>query len=56
MKFNVSSQALYGITSSVSKIISAKNPIQILNNFLFTLDVTNLLLKLPTWKTLLLAA
>ena len=45
MKFNVSSQALYGITSSVSKIISAKNPIQILNNFLFTLDGNELIVK-----------
>ncbi|MCM1483579.1 MAG: DNA polymerase III subunit beta [Muribaculaceae bacterium] len=45
MKFNVSSQALYSITSSVSKIISSKNPIQILNSFLFTLEGDELTVK-----------
>lgn len=45
MKFNVSSQSLYSITSSVSKIIASKNPIQILNNFLFTLSGEELTVK-----------
>ena len=38
MKFNVSSKTLYTFASSVSKIISSRNALQILNNFLFELD------------------
>lgn len=38
MKFNVSSKTLYNFVSSVSKIINAKNPMPILNNFLFILE------------------
>lgn len=38
MKFNVSSKTLYNFASSVSKVINAKNPMPILNNFLFNLD------------------
>jgi DNA polymerase III, beta subunit len=38
MKFNVSSKTLYNFASSVSKVINAKNPMTILNNFLFTLE------------------
>ena len=36
MKFNVSSKLLYAHTSAVSKVISSKNAMAILNNFLFT--------------------
>lgn len=45
MKFNVSSHALYSVTSAVSKIISAKNTLLILNNFLFTLKDNTLTIK-----------
>lgn len=45
MKFNVSSHALYSVTSAVSKIISAKNTLLILNNFLFTLKDNTLTVK-----------
>lgn len=38
MKFNVSSKTLYNFASAVSKIINAKNPMPVLNNFLFILD------------------
>ena len=38
MKFNVSSKTLYSFASAVSKVINAKNPMTILNNFLFTLE------------------
>ena len=38
MKFNVSSKTLYNFVSAVSKIISAKNTMQILNSFLFILE------------------
>ena len=38
MKFNVSSKTLYTFASSVSKIISSRNALQILNNSLFELD------------------
>ena len=38
MKFNVSSKTRYTFASSVSKIISSRNALQILNNFLFELD------------------
>lgn len=38
MKFNVSSKTLYSFVSSVSKIISSRNALQILNNFLFELE------------------
>ncbi|MDE6324428.1 MAG: DNA polymerase III subunit beta [Paramuribaculum sp.] len=38
MKFNVSSKTLYTFASSVSKIISSRNALQILNNFLFELE------------------
>lgn len=38
MKFNVSSKALYGYVSAVNKVINSKNPLAILNNFLFSLD------------------
>ena len=37
MKFNVSSKALYGYVSAVNKVISSKNALAILNNFLFSL-------------------
>lgn len=45
MKFNVSSKTLYNFVSSVSKIISAKNTMQILNNFLFILEEDMLVVK-----------
>ncbi len=45
MKFNVSSKTLYNFASSVSKVINAKNPMPILNNFLFTLDGDTLTVK-----------
>lgn len=45
MKFKVSSKTLYNYASSVSKIINAKNPLQILNNFLFTLEGEYLTIK-----------
>ena len=45
MKFNVSSKTLYNFASSVSKVINAKNPMPILNNFLFTLDGGTLTVK-----------
>jgi DNA polymerase-3 subunit beta len=38
MKFQVPSKTLYNYTSAVSKVINAKNALQILNNFLFVLD------------------
>ena len=38
MKFNVSSKTLYNYVSAVSKIINAKNTMQILYNFLFILE------------------
>lgn len=38
MKFNVSSKALYSAASAVSKVISSKNAMTILNNFHFQLD------------------
>lgn len=38
MKFNVSSKTLYNYMSAVSKIINAKNTMQILNDFLFILE------------------
>lgn len=37
MKFNVPSKSLYAYVSAVNKIISSKNTLSILNNFLFTL-------------------
>ncbi|MDE6390202.1 MAG: DNA polymerase III subunit beta, partial [Duncaniella sp.] len=45
MKFTVPSKLLHGLTSSVSKVINAKNALTILNYFLFeikdnTLTVT----------------
>lgn len=45
MKFNVSSKTLYNFLSAVSKIINAKNPLQILNNFLFILEEDVLTIK-----------
>lgn len=45
MKFNVSSKKLYNYVSAVSKIINAKNTMQILNNFLFILDGDTLTIK-----------
>lgn len=45
MKFNVSSKTLYNFASSVSKVINAKNPMPILNNFLFTLNGDQLTVK-----------
>lgn len=44
MKFNVSSKALYNMASSVSKIIT-KSPIPILQNFLITLNGSELSVK-----------
>ncbi|MDE5805045.1 MAG: DNA polymerase III subunit beta, partial [Paramuribaculum sp.] len=38
MKFNVSSKTLYNYVAAVSKIINAKNTMQILNSFLFILE------------------
>lgn len=38
MKFNLPSKILYNFTSSVSKVINAKNALAVLNNFLFTLE------------------
>ncbi len=37
MRFNVSSKALYSFVSAVNKVISSKNALTILNNFLFSL-------------------
>jgi len=45
MKFNVSSKTLYNYVSSVSKVINTKNTMQILSNFLFTLDGDQLSIK-----------
>ncbi len=45
MKFNISSKTLYNYVSSVSKVINTKNTMQILSNFLFTLDGENLTVK-----------
>lgn len=45
MKFNVSSKTLYNYVSAVSKIINAKNTMQILNNFLFILEDDTLIIK-----------
>lgn len=45
MKFKVSSKTLYNYASAVSKIINAKNPLQILNNFLITLEGDTLTIK-----------
>lgn len=45
MKFNVSSKTLYNYLSSVSKIINAKNTMQILNSFLFILEDDMLTIK-----------
>ena len=38
MKFTVSSKAFYTILSSVGKVISNKNALQILDNFLLSLE------------------
>ncbi len=38
MKFNVPSKTLYNYVSAVSKVINSKNPIAVLNNFLFDLQ------------------
>ncbi len=38
MKFTVPSKTLHNFTSSVSKVINAKNALTILNNFLFTIE------------------
>jgi len=38
MKFNVSSSTLLGALQSISKVIASKNPLPILDSFLFTLD------------------
>lgn len=43
MKFNVSSKTLYTAASAVSKVISSKNRIAILNNFLFEVTKDSLL-------------
>lgn len=40
MKFTVSSKLLYNTASAVSKVIGSKNPLTILNNFLFEVDET----------------
>lgn len=45
MKFNVSSKKLYNYVSAVSKIINAKNTMQILSNFLFILEGDTLVIK-----------
>lgn len=45
MKFNVSSKTLYNYVSAVSKIINAKNTMQILYNFLFILEDNILTIK-----------
>ncbi len=42
MKFNVSSKTLYNCVSAVSKVINSKNPMAILNNFLFELNDNSL--------------
>lgn len=42
MKFNVASKLLYNQASMVSKVISSKNAMPILNNFLFTLNGSTL--------------
>lgn len=45
MKFNVSSKALYGLVSAVSKVINSKNALTILNNFLFEVSGDTLSVK-----------
>lgn len=45
MKFSVSSKSLYNIASAAGKIISSKNTLQILNNFLFILEGDTLTVK-----------
>lgn len=45
MKFNVSSKTLYNYVAAVSKIINAKNTMQILYNFLFILEDNSLTIK-----------
>ena len=38
MKFNVSSKTLHSYASAVSKVVSSKNAMTILNNFYLALD------------------
>ena len=45
MKFNVPSKQFYSYASAVSKIISSKNAVAILNNFLITLKDDMLTIK-----------
>lgn len=45
MKFNVPSKTLHSYVSAVSKVINSKNPLEILNNFLFTLDGNTLVVR-----------
>lgn len=45
MKFNVPSKTLSGFVSAVSKVINSKNPLTILNNFLFVLEEDTLTVK-----------
>ena len=45
MKFNVPSKTLSGFVSAVSKVINSKNPLTILNNFLFVLEENTLTVK-----------
>lgn len=45
MKFNVPSKSLLGFTSAVSKVISSKTSLPILNNFLFALEGDMLIVK-----------
>ncbi len=42
MKFNVPSKELYNFVSTVSKVLSSRNALSILNNFLFSLEGTRL--------------
>lgn len=54
MKFQVPSKELYNLTSAVSKIISSKTAIQILNNFLLTLEGDTLTVKAEDMENYLL--
>ena len=41
MKFNISSKAFYSAAAAVSKVISSKNALAILDNFLLSVDAEN---------------
>lgn len=55
MKFTVNSKQLYNTLSSVSKVISSKNALTILNNFLFELSDDTLIVTASDLETTLTA-